>query len=112
MRTRLAILAGIAALCIAMATPAQALPPPKPIILPPISYTPDDGLGLGIYLAAQRGVAEGAAQAAGERPWVWDLGLIAMIYLKPAPVAWGFASTFSLFPRSPRGVELVEHVCD
>jgi hypothetical protein len=106
-RTLFPILAGTALLCLALATPAQALPPPTPIILPPISYTPDDGLGLGIYLAAQRGVADSDVQAGGSRPWVWDLGLIGMIYLKPKPVAWGFASTFSLFPRSPRGIELV-----
>ncbi len=106
-RGYLLVLAAALLLCLAATGPAQAAKPPTPIILPPVSYTPDDGLGLGLYVGAQRKVQAPQLETGGDRPWLWDLGVIGMIYLKPKPVAWGFAVTYSRFPDLPRPVEIV-----
>jgi len=90
-----------------LAAPVEAAKPPPPIILPPLSYTPDDGLGLGLYVGAQKKLPTAEDGNTEARPWTWDLGVIGMIYLKPQPIAWGFAGTFSWFPKPTAPVELV-----
>ena len=80
--------------------------------MPPISYTPDSGLGSGVYVSYQRQYVNEPGQTLS-RPWRWNLCAIAMAYFKPKPIAWGFAGTFSWFPRfSPKlelGVILSSH---
>ncbi len=105
----LMVMAGSALLCLSLTPPAQAKPP-RPIIIPTGSYTPDDGLGLGAYVRARKSLDSAQLQNADERPWLWDLGVVALVYLKPQPVAWGFAATFSLFPETRQRTELLLNV--
>jgi len=104
---RLALL--LIGMLVVLAAPIEAAERKGPIILPPVTYTPDDGLGLGVYVGAQRKIPEDQ-QRTIQRPWLWDLGVIGLIYLKPRPVAWGFAGTLSWFPRRLPRMELVFNV--
>ena len=89
--------------------PLEAASRNVPVILPPITYTPDDGLGLGVYVGVQGKAAEDQAKTI-EHPWLWNLDVIGMIYLKPRPVAWGFAGSLSWFPKRLPRMELVMNV--
>ena len=73
----------------------EAAPRAGAVVLPPVTFTQDDGLGLGVYVGVQKKTPDDQ-QRIIERPWLWDFGVIAMIYLKPHPVAWGVAGTLSL----------------
>jgi len=109
MNRRFLLLAASVLLCLSHSLPAQAKGPPRPIIIPTGTYTPDDGLGLGAYVRARQKL-DPQLQAEEDRPWLWDLGVVALVYLKPYPVAWGFAATLSAFPKLPRRTEFVANL--
>ncbi len=92
-----------------IAGPLEAAERKAPIVLPPVTYTPDDGLGLGAYIGIQRKVPEEQERAI-QRPWLWNLDVLGLIYLKPRPVAWGFAGTLSWFPKRLPRMELVFNI--
>ena len=84
----------------------EAAPRAGAVVLPPVTFTQDDGLGLGVYVGVQKKTPDDQ-QRIIERPWLWDFGVIAMIYLKPHPVAWGVAGTLSWAPKRMERMELV-----
>jgi hypothetical protein len=95
-----------ASLIALLSSPLAAAPRVSTVVLPPVTFTQDDGLGLGVYVGVQKKSPEDEKRAI-ERPWLWDFGVIAMIYLKPHPVAWGAAGTLSWAPKRAERIELV-----
>lgn len=86
----------------ALAAPGAAAAAPRfdLIVLPVGSYSKDDGVGAGAFVGLRRPV-DPAAEGE-QRPWITDTSILAMLYFKPFPVAWGVAAKASWFP-DPHG---------
>lgn len=87
----------------AVETQESVIPAPRrmrTVLLPSTAYNPDDGFGAGAFGSIQRVPLVG--DPADGRIHVWNLDLVARLWLKPRPTGWELYTNLSWFP-SPDG---------
>jgi len=70
--------------------------PTRAVILPSTSFNPDDGFGAGLFGGIER--VRPPDEEPALRPHVWNIDLVARLWLRPVPRGWELYSGLSWFP--------------